>query len=568
LALEAGRAELAVELLSRAASLEPANARALHELGKALSVAKRDLEAIAIFQSALQANEDDAELQNDLGTALARTDRLEEAKVAFRKAIELKPDHVEARCNLGAALNEQHCFDAAIDAYREAIRIRPDFAEAHRSMGYALAHIGKLDEAISSYRRAVELNPADAATDGYARFLLYYHPAWDAAGILREQRIWNERYAKPLASLVRPQHRGHSVESLRIGYVSPHFHYHVVGHHMLALFQKHDRTRFEIFAYSNVEKPDALTMELSKSCDYWRNIREKNDAETVELIRADGIDILIDLALHTDGNRLLVFARKPAPVQAAYLGYCGTTGMDAMDYRLSDPYLDPPDADLTCYSEQTIRLPQSYWCYQPASTTPEVSALPAKSAGHVTFICLNDFTKVSEPAFDLWLEILRVTPSSRLVLHAPEGTARETLIERMRVKSISPERIEFIGFQPWEQYVECLAHADIALDPFPYGGGITTLDALWMGLPVVTLCGRTVVGRGGTSILSNLELPELIAHTSDRYFEIAARFADDLPRLDEFRMTLRERMERSPLRDTARLVRNLETAYREMWTRR
>ncbi len=350
-----------------------------------------------------------------------------------------------------------------------------------------------------------------------------------------------------------------------MGYVSPDFRDHVVGSNFFPLLREHDQTRFDIFCYANVLSPDAMTRRLEAQCAHWRNIAGCNDQEAAEAIRADRIDILVDLALHTAHNRLPLFARKPAPVQVSYLGYCGTTGLEAIDHRLSDPYLDPPGTDLGCYSERTICLPHCTWCYQPGGPMPEISPLPALRAGFVTFGCRNNFAKVSSLALDLWLEILLAVPRSRLVLYAPAGACREALLERFVRKNITAERLQFIGKQPWEQFVRSYQAVDIALDPFPYCGWITTCDALWMGVPVISLSGRTAVGRGGCSILSNIGLPELVAQSPQEYVEIAVSLAGDLSRLVELRATLRERMERSPLRDAKAFARDIEAAYRQMW---
>jgi predicted O-linked N-acetylglucosamine transferase (SPINDLY family) len=285
------------------------------------------------------------------------------------------------------------------------------------------------------------------------------------------------------------------------------------------------------------------------------------------MIREDRIDILVDLALHTAGGRLPLFARKPAPVQVTFLGYCSTTGLDAIDYRLSDPYLDPPDADLALYSEQTIRLRRTYWCYEPLGSVPPVAPAPALGKGYLTFGCLNNFAKVSTDAVESWAEILLAVPTARLLLQAPSGSSRAAILQRFAGAGIQAERVKFVGRQPWEQYVESLQGIDIVLDPFPYGGGVTTSDALWMGVPVVTLSGRTAIGRGGRSILSNLGLTELVAETPRQYVELAVSLAEDLPRLFELRAGLRGRMERSPLCDAAGYAADLETAYREMWRR-
>jgi predicted O-linked N-acetylglucosamine transferase (SPINDLY family) len=265
------------------------------------------------------------------------------------------------------------------------------------------------------------------------------------------------------------------------------------------------------------------------------------------------------------GNRLVTFAHKPAPVQVTYLGYCGSTGMDTMDYRLSDPYMDPSDSDFSLYSERTIRLPETYWCYSVAGPTPDPSPPPAATAGYVTFGCLNNFAKVSPPALDLWAEILRSVPRSRLIVHSHPGTHLDAVRERFAGKGISPDRLQFPSRQPWAQYVRTYGRIDIALDPFPWGGGITTCEALWMGVPVVSLLGRTAVGRGGASILTNVGVPELVAPAPEQYVQIATDLAKDLPRLAELRRTLRARMQASPLMDAPRFARNVEAAYRQMW---
>jgi predicted O-linked N-acetylglucosamine transferase (SPINDLY family) len=376
---------------------------------------------------------------------------------------------------------------------------------------------------------------------------------------------WNRQHAEPLKKFIQPHANSRDADRrLRIGYVSADFRDHAVGRNVLPLLREHDHRQMEIFCYSNVVRADALTDQLRRYADAWRGIVGLSDSQAATLIRQDGIDILVDLALHTAKKGLTVFAHKPAPVQVTYLGYCSSTGMDAMDYRLSDPYLDPSDSDLSIYTEQTIRLPETYWCYSVAGPTPEPSRPPAAAAGYVTFGCLNNFAKVS-PALDLWAEILQSVPRSRLIVHSYPGAHLDAVRERFAGKGISPDRLEFPSRQPWPQYVRTYGRIDIALDPFPWGGGITTCDALWMGVPVVSLVGRTAVGRGGASILSNVGVPELIARTPQQYVQIAKGLAEDLPRLAELRRTLRGRMQASPLMDAPRFARNVEAAYRQIW---
>ena len=292
-----------------------------------------------------------------------------------------------------------------------------------------------------------------------------------------------------------------------------------------------------------------------------------SDEELAAAVHQDRIDMLVDLTMHMAHNRMLVFARKPAPVQVTYLAYCGTTGLDTIDYRLTDPYLDPPGADEQFYSEQSIRLPETYWCYRPAVDSPPVGPLPALAAGRLTFGCLNNFCKVTEPTLAAWCRLLRVLPDSRLLLHAARGSHRDRVRAILAEQGVSSDRLVFVDGVPILEYLRLYEQIDVALDPFPYGGGSTTCDALWMGVPVVSLAGKTAVGRSGLSILSNIGLPELIASDVDQYVRIAAELAADLPRLAALRATLRERMQKSPLMDAPRFARNVEAAYREMWRR-
>jgi predicted O-linked N-acetylglucosamine transferase (SPINDLY family) len=266
-------------------------------------------------------------------------------------------------------------------------------------------------------------------------------------------------------------------------------------------------------------------------------------------------------------NRLLVFARKPAPVQVTYLAYCGTTGLGTMDYRLTDPYLDPPGREERPYSERSIHLGETYWCYRPTVQTPPRKTTPASQAGHITFGCLNNFGKVTAPTLEVWSRLLRAMPEARLLLHAHAGSHRDRVRDFLTRQGVSPDRLTFSGRLPTADYFRIYERIDVALDPFPYGGGTTTCDALWMGVPVVTLAGQTAVGRGGLSILSNVGLSDLVSRDSDDYVRICVELARDRSRLNELRASLRARMERSPLMDAPRFARGIEALYRTIWKR-
>jgi len=397
-------------------------------------------------------------------------------------------------------------------------------------------------------------------------YLLSFHPGYDAVEISRQQRRWNEMHAAPLKSAIRPHDNERSPDRrLKIGYVSPDLCQHVVGQNLFPLLSEHDHKQFEIYCFSSVSRPDAFSELLRGHADVWRDVAENDDEELAEIIRGDGIDVLVDLSLHMAHNRLLVFARKPAPVQVTYLGYCASTGLETIDDRLSDPFLDPPETDLSVYSEQTMRLLETWWCYGPAGPTPEAPAAPSEKAGYVTFGCLNNFAKVSPGALDLWAEILSALPGSRMIIHSYPGSHLDGVRARFAASGVSGDRLEFVAKQPWTDYLQTYGRIDVALDPFPYGGGITTCDALWMGVPVVSLAGQTAVGRGGKSILSNLGLSELVARRPRQYVQTAVTLAQSPARLIELRRTLRHRMLTSPLMNARRFARNVENAYRQMW---
>lgn len=556
----------AVSAYRAALQLKPKDAEILCHLGIAFQANGQPAEAIPVLRQAIHLKPDLVLARNFLGIALQDLGEMDEALAACREAIQVAPDCAEAYNNLGNVLHGLDRFDLAVDAYRHALQIDPGHPGALHNLGNSYQRQGMHDLAVEYFRKAVGLNPRAADIHSGLVYALCFNPRYGAEEISAECRRWNDQHARPFEARRCPHENDRSPERrLRVGYVSPDFRQHVVGSNILSLLREHRRDGFDVFCYANVSKPDALTGQLQSMADHWRDIVGLSDEAVAEMIRGDAIDILVDLSLHTAHNRLPVFARKPAPVQVTYLGYCGTTGLTAIDYRLSDPYLDPPGRELVGYNEKTARLPRSYWCYEPLGPSPPISAVPAVRAGHVTFGGLTNFAKVSDDALELWASILAEVPGSQLLLYTPVGGARQRVVARFSARGLDPERLEFVGMQSWEKYIETFCRVDVALDPFPYGGGISSCDALWMGVPIVTLSGKTAVGRGGRSLLSNLGLPELIAQTPPEYVAKAVALAHDLPQLNELRSTLRERMERSPLRDAKRHARDIEVAYRGMW---
>ena len=326
---------------------------------------------------------------------------------------------------------------------------------------------------------------------------------------------------------------------LKIGYLSPFFGTCADAHYILPLLAHHDRKQFEIFCYTRTTRDDELTERMRPHCDHWLDIRRLGMAESAELIRGHGIDVLLNMSLPAD-ECLRLMANRLAPIQIAWLTFAScTTGLKTMDYRISDPYLDPVGTDELCYAEKTVRLPETAWCYDPLFDSPPVTALPALANGSITFGSLNRLSKINPSVVSAWAEILRAVPGSRLHILAGLGSHRQRLLDQFRDLLVDPRRIEFIAKQSRLDYLKQYGRIDITLDTFPFSGHTTSLDSFWMGVPVVTLAGRTVVGRAGLSPLTNLGLPELIARTPEQYVQIAADLAGDLPRLADLRRTLR-----------------------------
>jgi predicted O-linked N-acetylglucosamine transferase (SPINDLY family) len=560
-----GQLEEAIDACRQAIRLQPELAEAHNNLGNALTDKGQLDEAIAAYRQAVRLKPDFADAHSNLGTALNENGQFEEAVASHRQAIRLKPDFAAAHSNLGNALRDARRLDEAIASYRQAIRLKPDYAEAHNNLGTALKDVGQLDEAVACFRRAIQLRPDDLRAHSNLVLTLLYHPGYDGGMIHEELGRWSQRHAEPLKKLIQPHVNNRDPQRrLRIGYVSTDFRGHAVAYLLLPLLRHHDSRQCDVTCYSNVPHPDAISKQMQDQVPHWRDVVRLTDTQVAAQVREDEIDILVDLGLHTADNRLLVFARKPAPVQATWM-LPTTTGLDAIDYRLTDPYMDPPGLNDAHYSERSIYLPDTFWCYDPLGGEPAVNEPPSLEKGYVTFGCLNNFCKVNDAVLSLWAGVLNTVSNSRLALLAPEGSSRRRVLDRLGREGIGPERVEFVPRQPRLRYLQSYHCIDIGLDTFPYCGHTTSFDSHWMGVPVVTLVGKTAVGRSGLSQLTNLGLPELIAQTPEQYVQIAAALAGDLPRLAELRRTLRARMEASPLMDAPRFARNVEAAYRQMW---
>ena len=567
-----GRHEKAIEAFGRVLALDPNHVDAHHQLGNALKSLHRFAEAVVSLRRAAELNPKNAVIWLNLGGAQLELSARIDAIASFKRAIELEPGRSEAHNILGSALLDAGRLGEAKMQLHEALRLRPGYAAAHDNLGRALRAQGRASEALAEFRAALIAQP-QPGTHSNLVYALNFVPNLLPAEIFAEHQRWAAAQTASLTEEIRPFETTLDPERcLRIGYVSPDFVHHAVSYFIEPVLAAHDRTRVEVFCYSNVLVPDATTARLRALSENWRDIAQLSDEQAAELIRNDKIDILVDLAGHTARNRLLVFARKPAPVQVTWLGYPNTTGLDPIDYRITDAVSDSVGQTEAWHSEKLVRLPEVFSCYRPPNQAPEVNVPPVLKNGYIMFGSFNHFAKINATVLDLWARLLVRLPASRLLLKARSLADPETAKQVLAVFAEHDVTADRLDLQSGELSVAAhldLYHGvDIALDPFPYNGTTTTCEALWMGVPVITLAGQTHVSRVSASLLTHLGRPEWIASSETEYIEKCAGLAADLPWLAELRAGQREQMRLSPLCDAPRFTKNLEAAFREVWRRR
>jgi protein O-GlcNAc transferase len=561
-----GKDAEAVASYEQALRLKPDHVDALIQLGLALVALGKIDEAIARLGQAVRLKPNDAETHLNLGLALEVQGKLDEAVASFRQAALLRPDFADAHLQLALAFGKQGKHDEAGASFQQATRLKPNFAEAHFKQGVALATQGRLDEAIACYRRALELKPDSTVAHSNLLLTLQYCAGVTPAALAEAHAEYERQHAVPLHNSgaphtnVRECHR-----PLRLGFVSADLAQHPVGFFLVRVLENLRQTQQETICYSDRRNKDDLTHRLQLAASQWHDVIGISDQQLADKIRSDRIDILFDLAGHTADNRLLVFARKPAPIQITWAGYVGTTGLKAMDYLLADRYEIPPGAE-RYYQEQVLRMPDGYVCYEPPAHAPKVAPLPALDRGQVTFGCFNHPAKINAQVISVWDKILTRLPGSRLVLRYRGWDVRR-FSELFGTRAIDLNRLELLGHTPHADLLAEYNRIDMALDPFPYSGGLTTCEALWMGVPVITCPGETFASRHSFSHLSNVGLMETIAHDLDDYVERAVSLGRDLPRLVALRASLRQRMAASPLCDGQRFAANLTTILRDVWQR-
>jgi protein O-GlcNAc transferase len=561
----------AVDACRQAVAIKPDLAEAHLALGTALRKQGNLDEAVAAYGEADRIKPNHADTLCNLGCALLDQRKLEAAAAVWLQAIRVKPDHAEAHGNLGNALRETGRLDEAVAACRHAIRIKPDNANVRLNLGAALADQGKLDEALATYREAIQIKADFVSASSGLAFCMNYTEKASVDELFDAHREWNERHGQPLPRPAAHDNERSPRRQLKVGYVSPDFRGHSVAYFLEPLLQNHDRNAVEVFCYAEVSWPDAATRRFERLTDHWTKTVGMSDEALAQRIRSDGIDILVDLAGHTAKNRLPLFVRKPAPVQVTWLGYPNTTGLDAIDYRLVDAVTDPEGEADAFASETLLRLPGGFLCYGAPNDAPTPETAPCLATGFVTFGSFNSPAKLSAATLDAWAQVLIRLPTARLLLKGKpfaDAATRALYIERLAERGIAAERLELMGWLPdSKSHLALYDRVDIALDPFPYNGTTTTCEALWMGVPVVTLRGDRHAGRVGASLLTRVGLTDLIADSVEAYVATTVALAGNPARLADLRRSLRPRMAASSLCDAAGFARKVEDAYRTMWVR-
>ncbi|HLP98564.1 MAG TPA: tetratricopeptide repeat protein [Sideroxyarcus sp.] len=562
-----GRLEEAEACHRRALKLNPNLAEAHYNLGNTLKARGQLAAAADSYRKALQIKPAYVQACCNLGAVLHDLLRLDEAEAILRRALELSPDHAEAHSNLGNTLKELGQLTAAEASYRRALALRPELAEIHNNLGILLQDIGRLDEAEASYRRALELKPDYHKAHSNLLFLLNYNPAVVAEVAFAEARRYGERVAGKVTARFTKWSCAKQPARLRIGFVSGDFRNHPVGYFLENLLQHLDRNAFELFAYPTDAWADELTLRIQPYFSAWKPLVGLHDAAAAKLIHGDGVHILIDLSGHSRYNRLPVFAWKPAPVQVAWLGYFATTGVAEIDYLIADA-ATLPDTEERYFTEKIWRLPETRLCFTPPDVQIEVSPLPALANDYITFGCFNNLAKMNDGVVALWVRVLQAVPNSRLFLKSKQlgdAAVRQQTIARFAAHGTGAARLVLEGAESRAKYFAAYHRVDIALDPFPYPGGTTTVESLWMGVPVLNLSGESFLFRQGAGFLANAGLADWITTSHDQYVARAVAHAADMPRLAELRRGLRRQVEQSPLMDGGRFAGHFAAALQSMW---
>jgi len=562
-----GQLDEAVANYRRVLEIKPDFAEAHTTLGVALKELGQLESAVASYRRALEIKSGSAETHCNLGVALQELGQLDGAVENLRKALEINPDLVEAHLNLGNVLQALGQFEGAAACYRRALEIKPDFPEAHSNLGLALKDLGQLESAMACYRRALEIKPDHVEARGGLLFALNYTASHVPSYFLEQARQYGRIVAGKVGERFPARQGAARPERLRVGLVSGDLLNHPVGYFLEGLLAHIDPARIELIAYPTHHKEDELTARIRPYFSEWAPLIGKSDEAAARLIHADGVHILLDLSGHTGHNRLPMFAWKPAPVQASWLGYFATTGVAEMDYLLADK-VGVPEAQREQFTESVWYLPDTRLCFTAPGVDLPVASLPALMNGMITFGCFQILAKLGDGVLEAWGEIFAALPNAKLRVQCKqlgEPAQVEQLLQRLQRYGIGPARVETHGSAHRKAYLAAHAEVDMILDTFPYPGGTTTCEALWMGVPTLTLAGDSLLARQGASLLTAAGLEDWVATSKEEFIIKAIALACDLPKLAALRAGLRAQVLASPLFDAPRFARNFEDALWGMW---
>ena len=572
-AYHAGNLELASEIYRDVLTRTPGSAAAYTNLGNVELQLGRTGAAVACYEQALRREPRLVAALCGLGNAQKSRRDFDAAAHAYERALAISPTLLAAHVNLSTMLLAAGRLVAAEQSARRALALAPETAELLNNLALILRELGDLDGALTAGRRALALKPDWLDAYSNLLFTLRIHPRTQEAEYLSESRRFGAtltRYTTPKKPAVSQPVRRGALEPLRIGLVSGDLRAHPVGFFLEQVIAAFDRSRISLHAYPTRPIEDATTARLRAHCAGWHPIHNLTDPAAAELIRNDRIDILMDLAGHTAGNRLALFGQRAAPVQASWLGYFATTGVEQMDFLLTDPRSSAGQSQ-QWFTETLVALPQTRLCFTIPADSAAVAPTPALAAGRVTFGCFQSLAKLNDRVLACWARILAQRPESRLLIRSSsldEPAAHETLLARIRSAQIDASRVRLAGRLPRAAYLAAYADVDIMLDTFPFTGATTTCEALYMGVPTVTLEGESMIARQGAGLLSNAGLDDWIAADEDDYVARAVRHSGDIQSLAALRATIRERVLGSPLGDAPLFTRGFEQAMERMWQQR
>ena len=565
---EIGRSEEAIQLVTKATQINPLAYPYFYNLANIVARKGRNEEAIRAYQVAIRLNPDYAEAYLNLALTLKSAGHMPEAIASYRRAVLLKPTWAQAHYHLGNAYSLVHQLHHAQISLREALHLDPANAKAHTNLGSVLMKMGQLPEAISEFRAGIKLDPHDA--HNHSNLILAASYSSDNPAAMREEcQRWHDAHGRRnVGTKCAHGNIKNPARRLRVGYVSADFRQHAAAYWIEPLLAGHQHGTLDIYCYCNSHQSDHVTAKLKKYAFAWVPCVGLDDAALAARIRQDQIDILVDLSGHTSGNRLLVFALQPAPIQVSWFGFPVSTGLSTINYRFTDEWQDPTGLSEQYYSEELIRLPRFYAAFRPDERAAPIGTCPAERNGHITFASLNSLSKLSPSILEIWADLLLHLPNSRLLFQADgldNAEVRKPVTAVFVARGVSASRLTFRGWTSLEDYLRVGNEVDIALDSYPFNGGVTSCHTLWMGLPLVSLSGKSAASRVGRGILSQLGLTDWIAEAPDQYRAIAVQLAKDPVVLAHLRLTLRSRMQAAGLLDGDALAQRVEGQYKSIW---